>query len=64
MNSAHWIRRTHLFREGDYICSFCKASCIKPYKDCPVCGMIIKSAKYDPSRVDEAEGLSAILDVD
>ena len=64
MKSEHWIQRTHLFREDDYVCSFCKASCNKPYKVCPVCGMTMKSAKYDPSWVDEAERFSFILDED
>ena len=62
--SAHWTQRTHLFRPDEYICSDCKASCDKPYKVCPSCGAPMKKAKYDPSWVDEAEGLSALLDDD
>ena len=34
----------------------------KPYKSCPSCGAIMTKSKYNPSWVDEAEGLSAILD--
>ena len=62
MKSAHWTRRTHLFRADEYICSSCKASYKKPYRECPSCGAAMKKAKYDPSWVDEAEGLSALLD--
>ena len=36
----------------------------KPYKVCPSCGAAMKKAKYAPSWVDEAEGLSALLDDD
>ena len=64
MKTAHWIHRTHLFRPDEYICSACKASCNKPYKVCPSCGVPMKKAKYDPSWVDEAEELSALLDGD
>ncbi len=62
MRKAHWIRRTHLFRRVEYICSACKASCDRPYITCPVCGRPMKKTKYDPAWVDEAEGLSALFD--
>ena len=62
MKQAHWIRRTHLFRADEYICSVCGASGQKPSPSCPACGATMKKTKYDPSWVDEAEGLSAILD--
>lgn len=64
MKPAHWIRHTHLFRADEYICSACGTSCKKPYTSCPACGTPMKKTKYDPSWVDEAEGLSAILDDD
>ena len=64
MKAAHWIRHTHLFRADEYICSACGTSCKKPYTSCPACGTPMKKTKYDPSWVDEAEGLSAILDDD
>ena len=64
MKPAYWIQRTHLFRADEYICSSCKGSFDKPYKECPACGAPMKKRKYDPSWVDEAEGLSAILDDD
>ena len=64
MRSAHWIQRTHLFRSDEYICSACDASCKKPYTVCPACGTSMKKAKYDPSWVDEAESISALLDDD
>lgn len=61
---AHWIRRTHLFRADEFTCSACGACCQKPSASCPVCGALMKKPKYDPSWVDEAEGLSAVLDDD
>ena len=64
MKPAHWTRRTHLFRADEFICSACGTSCENPYMSCPVCGAPMKKTKYDPSWVDEAEGLSAILDDD
>lgn len=64
MKRTCWIRKTHLFRADEYICSRCGASCGKPYKICPGCQSEMGKAKYDPSWVDEAEGLSAILEDD
>lgn len=64
MKKAHWIKQTHLLRSDEFICSACGASFSKPYMECPHCGAEMKKTKYDPSWVDEAEGLSAILDDD
>ena len=64
MKAAYWTQRTHLFRADEYICSACKTTCDKPYKVCPSCGAPMNKSKYDPSWVDEAEGLSALLDDD
>ena len=64
MKTAYWTQRTHLFRPDEYICSACGASCEKPYKVCPSCGASMKKAKHGSSWVDEAEGLSALLDDD
>lgn len=64
MKAAHWTQRTHLFRPDEYICSANNSVSDKPYRVCPACGAPMKKAKYDPSWVDEAEGLSAILDDD
>lgn len=63
-NTARWIRRTHLFQADEYICSACGTSCVRPLRVCPGCGAGMKGTKYDPSWVDEAEGLSALLDDD
>ncbi len=62
--TGYWTQRTHLFRADEFICSVCKASSDKPYKECPACGAPMKKSKYDPSWVDEAEGLSALVDDD
>ena len=64
MKTAHWTQRTHLFRADEYICSACRTVCDRPYMICPACGSPMKKTKYDASWVDEAEGLSAILDDD
>ncbi|MBR6207397.1 MAG: hypothetical protein IKQ69_00160 [Oscillospiraceae bacterium] len=64
MKRIRWIRKTHLFRADEYICSHCGASFGKPRKVCPNCQSVMDSAKYDPSWVDEAEALSAILEED
>ena len=64
MKSAHWIQKTHLFRADEYICSACNSVSGKPYKVCPACRAPMKKAKYEASWVDEAEGLSALLDDD
>ena len=64
MKAAYWTQRTHLLRPDEFICSACKRGCNKPLRICPSCGAQMKKAKYDPSWVDEAEGLSALLDDD
>ena len=60
--SAHWIRKTHLFRRDEYECSVCGSRTDKPYKACPHCGLPMKGSKYDPSWVDEMEMVDAIFD--
>ena len=64
MKRTRWIRKTHLFRADEYLCSCCGASCGRSYKICPNCQSEMGKPKYDPSWVDEAEGLSAILEDD
>ena len=64
MSKARWIQKTHLFRADEFVCSKCEASFPKLYAVCPACGSEMKKTKYDPSWVDEAEGVSAILDDD
>lgn len=64
MKRAHWIQKTHLFRRDEYICSRCGASFVRPYSVCPNCRSEMGKSRYDPSWVDEAEGLSALLDDD
>ena len=64
MKPAHWIRRTHLLRADEYICSRCGTSCGKPHKLCSNCRSTIGRSRFDPSWADEAEGLSALLDDD
>ena len=64
MKRPYWIRQTHLFQKDQYICSNCDAACDRPYNVCPVCDVPVGNAKDEPSWVDEAEGMSALLDDD
>ena len=64
MNKALWLQKSHLFRTDEFVCSKCAASFPKPYAVCPSCYAEMEKTKYAPSWVDEAEGLSAILDDD
>ncbi len=64
MKSSRWIRKTHLFKADEYVCSSCGSKSDKPYAVCPVCGLPMKRVQYEASWVDEAEGLSALLDDD
>ena len=64
MNKTSWIRKTHLFRADEYICSACGARSNKPYKTCPSCGAAMGRTRYNATWVDEAEGLSALMDED
>ena len=64
MRKPHWIRKTHLFRADEYICSKCGAKSPGPYRSCPRCGSNMTGEKYDPTCVDEMEAISAILDDD
>ena len=61
---ARWIRRSHLFRRDEYICSRCGAVCDQPLAFCPNCDAQMKRVKADAGWVDEAEELSAFLDED
>ncbi len=64
MTHARWIRKTHLLKADEFICSRCGAAYGRPYQVCPNCQSVMTGSKYDPSWVDEAEGLSAMLDDD
>ena len=64
MKSAHWIRKTHLLRADEYICSECGAVCSRPRRVCPRCRSAMGKTRYDPSWADEAEEMSALLEDD
>ena len=59
---AYWIRRTHVFRNDEYVCSVCNAKSDKPYTVCPCCGRPVKGSRYDPSWVGEMELTDVILE--
>lgn len=60
-SQAVLIRKTHLLRRDEYVCSVYGHSENKPFKVCPSCGSQIKKNKYDPSWVDEAEMIDIIF---
>jgi predicted amidophosphoribosyltransferase len=64
MKYAYWLRRTHLLRADEYLCSACGAASGRVLKRCPACGALMKKTKYEPSWADEAESLAALLDDD
>ena len=64
MKKPHWIRKTHLFRADEYVCSRCGTKSPVPYRNCPRCGCTMGRTKFDPTWVDEMEAISAIMDND
>ena len=64
MSKSKWIHNTHLFRADDFTCSNCRSVSDKPDKVCPSCAAQMRSGNHNPSWVDDAEGLSALLDDD
>ena len=64
MRAAYWIGRTHLFEADEYVCSSCGYLSDTPYRTCPNCSRPMKKVKYDASWVDEAEGMSVLMDED
>ena len=64
MRNIHWIKKTHLFRADEYICSVCGATAARPEQTCPSCRAAMGRTRYDPTWVDEAEGLSSMMDDD
>ena len=58
----YWIRRTHLLRRDEYICSECRAVSQKPYAHCPRCGTKLSREKSDLHWIAEAELMDFVLD--
>ena len=63
MNKTKWLQKKHLLRADEYICPVCGAVSDKPRRKCPACGTALYGTAGDSTWVDEAEGLSAIMDV-
>ena len=53
MRNTHWIRKTHLFRADEYICSVCGATAARPEQTCPACRAAMGRTRYDPTWVDD-----------
>ncbi len=64
MRKAKWIRRTHLFGQDEYVCSYCRHVSSKAYNCCPFCGCVMGRMKSDSVWIDELESITAILDDD
>ena len=64
MKKPHWTRKSHLFREDEYVCSKCGSKSPHPCKSCPRCGTSLAGTKYDLTWVEEAEGLAVLMDDD
>ena len=60
----YWIRRTHLFRADEFICSHCGSIATKAYACCPGCGAQMSTTKYDPHWVAEMEMMDILFDDD
>ena len=60
--TAKWIKKAHVFRSDEYVCSACGCRAARPGRICPGCGAAMKGSKYDPAWVDELEWLDAFLD--
>ncbi len=60
MKSAYWIRKTHLLRRDEYLCSVCRAVSAKTEKVCPNCGAKLNQVKKDLNWIEGAEILSAL----
>ncbi len=60
MDTADWIKNTHLFDPDDYECSACGSKADEPYDRCPCCGREMTGEKDGGSWVDEAAFLDFI----
>ena len=63
MKKTKWLQKTHLLRADEYICPVYGAISDKPRRKYPSCGTALYGTAGDSTWVDEAEGLSAIMDV-
>ena len=58
----YWIRKTHLLKPDEYICSVCRAVCDRPSAYCPRCGSKMGKTKKDGTWILEAELLDMFFD--
>lgn len=61
MKKPYWIRRTHLLRADEYLCSRCGKKADRPTAYCPACGVRMAGTKKDAHWILEAEILDDIL---
>lgn len=50
------MKKEHLFRRAEYLCSACGAKSDKPLAACPGCGAVMtRKKKTDPEWIEEME---------
>ncbi|MBR4658837.1 MAG: hypothetical protein IKP26_06240 [Clostridia bacterium] len=55
IKKGRWIKRTHLFRRTEYVCSSCRRAFDSPLPVCPACGSRNRPGKTDPAWIEEME---------
>lgn len=60
--TGRWIRRSHLLKKDEFVCSACGASTTKPLPGCSRCGAVMQNASANGDWVDSLEALDAIFD--
>ena len=53
--NGKWIKREHLFRKTEYVCSVCRRAFDSPTAFCPACGSRNRGQKADPAWIEEME---------
>ena len=52
---AQWIRKAHLLRQDEFVCSACGHTQSRKTDTCPACGSRLSGTKRDPVWAEEAE---------
>ncbi len=55
LKRGKWIKREHLFRKTEYVCSVCRAVFDRAYRFCPACGSMNSNGRSDPAWIEEME---------
>ena len=60
MQTANWIKNTHLFEADDYECSACGRKADRPLDRCPGCGRDMTGQRSGHDWTDDAAFLDII----